>query len=339
MPAYFSDNGKLSFPNVPHSTGGPYAPVVVGKPVVVEILHMAFGAVKDWWGKSEILVSSWAKTGGNPKPAVRVVNVMRKGIAQFDHLSSIGAADYGHTLVFYTPVYGGEILRFSLEYLEIDKIGKNGVEKLGGALQSLGGLPVFAPQLAYLALAPQALEWGRKLYNIINRNDPVLVQHLDLSFDDPDSNRLESGRYVLVNGNADPVSFMQKFELGPDNQLRDKSGMLAEEAGLSDAYIVIRINAVEKPEYKDFESASAAQEIIDEVLTNETMTESIVSLISDTVKSARQFGSVRKVLELKKGLDKTADAQKKGELKKKIEDELKKLSDDQASLLNDALGL
>jgi hypothetical protein len=338
MPAFFSDNGKLTLPVVPHSQDGKYTPIEVGKPLCVEILHIAFGNVKDWWGKADILVSSWAKTGVTAKPGARLVNLIRGNIPQFQHISDLGAAEYGHQLVYYTPAYDGTTVRFSLEFLEIDKLNGNEIATLGNALKGLSALPIFAPQLSFLVLAPEILEIGKKLYNIFNRNDVVLLEHLDLSFNEPDSNVLTSGRYVLVNGSQNALTFAEKFRLEPDNMLHTQAGDLAEEVGLKDAYIVIRINSVEKDEYKDFEVDSAAQEILDAV-ANQGVTTSIAELLTDSVKAAKQFGSVEKVLGLKKRLDAELDKDKKDEWKKAIESELRLLTEDQAALLKEVLGL
>lgn len=336
MPAFISIDGKLSLPSKPHPGDPKYTPVTVGQPVCIELLHMAFGNVKDWWGKSEILVSSWAKTGAKAKPGARAVNLMRKKIPQFYHLSDFGAQEYGHQLVYYSPVYGSETIRFSVEFLEIDKLGADGTAKLGNALKSLGALPIFAPQLAYLALAPQIIELGRKLYNIFNRNDQILLEHLDLG-KDPDGNILSSGRYILVHGNHNPLKFMDAYKLGDDNKLYAGND-LAEEAGMTNPYVVVRINAVEKNEYKDFEATSAAQEILDTVL-NQSITNEIAEVITDSVKASKQYDSVKKVLDLNKKLGKATKEEEKTKLKTEIENELKKLSEDQISLLKEALGL
>jgi len=336
MPAFFSDNGKLTLPSIPHSQDGRYAPIEIGKPLCVEILHMAFGDVKDWWGKAEILVSSWAKSGGTAKPGARLVNLMRNNVPEFHHISDFGAAEYGHQLVYYTPSYRGTTVRFSLEFLEIDRLDGNEIAKLGNALKGIGLLPVFAPQLSFLALAPQILEIGRKLYELFNRNDVVLLEHMDLSFNEPDSNVLTSGRYVLINGNQNVLTFAQKFRLEPDNMLHTETGRLAEEEGLKDAYVVIRINSVQKDEYKDFEVNSTAQGLLDAVV-NQGISTNIAELLTESVKAANQFGSFEKVLGLKKRLN--AEPEKQDEWKKAIENELKILSDDQAILLRDVLGL
>lgn len=338
MPAFFSDKANLVLPEYPHSDDPRYEPVGSGKPLCLEILHISFGNVKDWLGKAEILVSSWAKTGGSAKPAPRAINVMRKNVSTHEHLSDFGAADYGHQLVYYTPSYGGETLRFSLEFLEIDALRKKGVEALGKGLKELSRLAVFVPQLTYLSLAPEAMELGRKLYNIFNQNDLILLEHLDLSLGVPDSKVLTSGRFVLVNGNHSS-SFIDKFKLDFDNRLKTKDGKLAEKAGMEDAYVVIRINAQERNEYKDFEVESEAQQILEEFLSQKTITENIADLISDSVKAAKQFHSVEEILKLKKNLNREGEEDKKRELKEKIENELKKLSDDQVDLLKDALGL
>ncbi|MBS1794366.1 MAG: hypothetical protein JSS81_10960 [Acidobacteria bacterium] len=337
MPAFVSIDGKLALPAEAHPEDPKYKPITVGEPVCIEIVHMAFGNVKDWWGKSEMLVSSWAKTGSTAKPGARLVNALRKKIPQFYHLSDLGASEYGHQLVFYMPVYSDETIRFSIEFLEIDKLGGDGISKLGNALKGLGTLPVFAPQLAYLALAPEILKLGQELYNIINRNDQILLEHLDLGRD-PDGNILSSGRYVLVRGNYNPLKFIEDYKLLSDNKLYTQDGRLAEEAGMTDAYVVVRVNAVEKKEYKDFEATGAAQEILDTVL-NQNVTASVADLITDIVKDSQEFGTVKKVLDLDKQLAKATTDDEKKRLKTAIETELKKLSDDQAGLLREALKL
>lgn len=338
MTAFFSDKGKLSLPIVAHGPSKKYNPIKIGRPLCVEIIHMAFGDVKDWWGKSEILVSSWAKTGGTPMPGVRLVNIMRKGITKFDHISDLGAAEYGHQLVYYTPSYNGKSLRFSLEFLEIDRLDGKAISKLGKALQGFGALPVFAPQLTFLSMAPEILEMGKKLYDIINHNDVVLMENLDLSFEDPGSSILSSGRYVLVKGNQNTTTFIEKYTLSDDNTLRTKDGKLAEEVDLFTPYIVIRINAIEKSEYKSFENDRAAQEILDQVL-NQGVTQSLADLLSDNLKTAKQYAAIKKIAELKKELNQSTTKEKQAEIQTAIENELKLTTEAQAALLKDVLKL
>ena len=338
MPAFFSEGGTLRIPSTVHGPDPRYQQVEKGQPLCVEMLHLAFGNVKDWWGKSEVLVSSWAKTGGTAKPGPRLLNIMRKGIKQLDHISDFGAQDYGHRLVFYTPAYTGEDLRFSLEFLEIDKIKSEDIAALGSALRNLGTLPIFAPQLPFLALAPQVAELAGRLYNLFNRNDTVLLEHLDLSFRDPDSNVLSSGRFVLVRGSHIPETFIQKYRLSADSRLVDASGQPAENVGLTDPYIVIRVNAVQKDEYKDFQLDAAAQEILDAV-QNHGMTKEIAELVSGSVKAARQFDTVKNVLALKRTMDQTTDAARLVTLRKQLEEGLKALDDAQAGMLREVLGI
>lgn len=336
MSVFFSDKTRLHLPEFPHSPDDRYEPIGRGKPLCVEIIHMAFGNVKDWWGKSEILVSSWAKTGEHAAAGARAVNVMRTGIDPYDHLSNLGAAEYGHQLVYYTPNYQGGTLRLSIEYSEVDKLKKEGIQTLGRALQGLAALPIFQPELAYLALAPEALELARKAYNIINRNDRFLFEHLDLTLSVPDSNVLSAGRYVLVRGGYSQ-KFTQNYSLNYDNKLY-ASDRLAEEAGLKDAYAVLRIDGKERPEYKDFEATSTAQEIVDAAV-NEKMTESLAGLITDGQKAITQSGAFETVIRSKRKLDSETDADKKKNLQASIDGALKLLTSDQADLLKPVLGL
>jgi hypothetical protein len=341
MTAFFSDNTKLVVPEKEHSNpkARGYKPVKKGEPLCVEIVHMAFGNVEDWWGKAEMLVSSWAKTGGTAKPAPRVINLMRKHIPKFHHLSSLGAAEYGHQLVFYAPSYNEETLRFSIEFLEIDKLKGDEIDALGKALKSISKLAIFAPQLSYMALAPEVLEMGRKLANIINKNDTVLLEHLDLSFNRPHSKQLTSGRFVLVRGDQS-VDFVDRFKLHPENNrlISTKNGKLAEKDGMEDPYIVVRINAKERKEYKEFESDSETQQFL-EMFLNHGVTKNLADLLSDSVKASIQFNSFNEILHKKKALAKEKKAAKKKEIGKDIQNEIKKLPDDQQTLLKEVLGL
>ena len=63
--------GKLHPPNVEHPADKDYTPVVVGKPLCVEMIHLAFGNVEDWWRGNEILASKlvqdrWHRHGRRP---------------------------------------------------------------------------------------------------------------------------------------------------------------------------------------------------------------------------------------------------------------------------------
>ena len=341
MTAFFSDNTKLVVPEKKHSRpkARGYKQVRKGRPLCVEILHMAFGNVKDWWGKAEILVSSWAKTGGTAKPAPRAINLMRKHIPQFHHLSNLGAAEYGHQLVFYTPSYNEETLRLSFEFLEIDKLRSDEIDALGKALKSFSKLAIFAPQLSYIALAPEVLEIGRKLANIINKNDTVLLEHLDLSFNRPHSKQLTSGRFVLVRGDQSS-DFVDRFKLHPENNrlITKDGGKLAEKAGMEDPYIVIRINADERKAYKEFEPDSATQQLL-ETFLNHGVTKNLADLLSESVKASIQFNSINKILRKNRGLAIEKNMAKKKELATDIRNELKRLPDDQQTLLKEILGL
>ena len=187
-------------------------------------------------------------------------------------------------------------------------------------------------------MAPEALEIGKKLYDILNRNDVILMENLDLSFADPSSSILSSGRYVLVKGNFNSTNFLDKYILADDNMLRAKDGQLAEQAGLTAPYIVIRINAIEKNEYASFENDRVAQEVLDQVL-NQGVTQNLAILFSETAKSVKQYDSVKKILELKKEFNKSKLKEKQAELMAAIENELKNTSEEQRTLLKEVLKL
>lgn len=341
MPAFFSDKGKLMLPERAHSDDDRYEKVEIGKPLCVEIEHVGFGDIKDWWGRAEVIVSSWAKVGRNPKPAPRLINMMRTGIEQYSHLGDLGAAQYGTRLVYYTPSYNGAPLRMTLELVESDKLRSSQIDSLAKALRELAKLAIFAPQLAYLSLAPEVVKLAGRLYNLLNASDLVLFSDLDLSFNEPFRKVLTSGRFVLVKENVNATEFIKNFKLGADsNVLQGSNGMPAEQAGFTGAYTVIKVDALERSEYKDFEADSDAQAKIKEFLDEKVdLTEDLAEGIATLVKGVRSFDSVKGVLKLHSALQDAGTDEKREKIGKDIDAELKKLSDDDSSLLKEALEL
>ena len=336
MAVFFSDKGNLSEPEKVHFADPNYEQIAVGKPLYVEIIHVGFGDTRDMFGKAEVLVSSWARLGGVGKPGPRLINVMRTGVDEFDHLSSFGAAEYGNPLVFYTPGYSGERLHLSIEMLEIDKLRADGVRRLGEALSGLSQLTVFASELAFMSLAPDALELGRKLYNLLNRNDQVLLERLDLAFNEPDLKVLTSGRFVLVHKEQSTSAILKNFKLSAGSELVTKDGRPAEEAGMKSPYIVIRIDAKERPEYRDFEIDSAAQDELRRFL-NESVTEELADFLRSGVRSTANLGAVLRLLRLKKDLDATGDDSRRRAIVQEAQNEMRKLPDEINNLLLTAL--
>jgi len=103
---------------------------------------------------------------------------------------------------------------------------------------------------------------------------------------------------------------------------------------------VLKVDARERLEYKDFEADSDAQAKIKEFLDeNVDLTEDLAEGIATLVKGVRSFDSVKGVLKLHSALQDADTNEKREKIGKDIEAELKKLSDDDSSLLKEALEL
>ena len=343
MSAFASVDGKLSTPRDEHPADPKYQAVEIGKPLCVEILHWAFGDVKDFKGKAEVLAASWARLGRSSKPGPRLVQFIRKGIEPFDFVSDLGAENWGHRLIFYSPAYDGEQLKLSVQLVELDKVLKKNFDKISVSILKVGKLPIFAAQLPFILAIPNVLELGRRLYNLLNRNDIILAEPLDLRFKDPDFALLTSGRYVLVEGSHHENTFGVKYRLATEgafkNRLVTQNGQLAETDGLNDAYVVFRVNAEEVPGYKDFQIESAAQQLVDDLLKSEGITDEIAELVADAARAASEYGTVKQILARKREMDGlTGDA--RTQKAKEIENLLKHLTDQaEASLIKDVLQL
>lgn len=341
---FYSENGELSLPEEPRRDGGKYKPVAPGEPLCVEILRVALGNTKDWMGDNEILASSWAKTGGDAKPAPRLVNFYREKLKPYESISNLGAEYFGHNLVFYTPAYAGETLRMTLEVLEIDQAGDEVVQFVKSVTGSLTGLPFFAaqlPVLGALSLVPKIAEIGIKLYNLINRNDVLLKADLDLSFQRPYHTPLNPGRYLFVYGAFDPAPFTRHYRLNNANQLVETDGRDASRPGEFEApYAVIQITTDAHKEYVRFQGLSQQQEYLGAVISrlDTKYLVQLAGLISPIAELAGQGYLLSNIARMKSDLDGATGAERKVLLARLLDAELAKFGDGNVqAVLRDSL--
>jgi hypothetical protein len=330
---FYSENGELSLPDEPRREEKKYKPVAPGEPLCVEIRRVALGKTEDWIGDNEILASSWAKTGGDAKPAPRLLNFYREKLKPYEAISNLGAEYFGHNLIYYTPAYGGETLRMTLEVLEIDQGGDEVAQFVKAVSGHLTRLPLFASQLPVLgaiSLMPKIAEIGVKLYNLINKNDVLLKADLDLSFARPFETPLNPGRYVFVYGAVPAAAFIKKYRLSNANTLVDKDGEEAScKGGLEAPYAVIHITAEARKEYTRFEAISQQQEYLGGVISRleSKYLQQIVDLLNPIADLASQGHLVAKIATLKDEFDTTGDADRKALLVKLLAAELGKIGE------------
>ena len=346
MPTFASVNGSLSIPSDDHPNEERYTPLAVGRPLCIEILHWALGDVRDWWGKAEIMSASRAALGAGRKRGAAVLHFIRGGIEPFDYVDQLGADRDANRMIFYTPSYDGKELGLTIQYVELDGIAKKHTEKLGQALMGLGRLAPFAAQLPHLAVLPEVVELGRRVYNFLNDNDRIMTERIDFKFDDSDFNRLRAGRYVVVDGSHRIDEFVTTYRLaeaGPlKNRLIKGDGESADRE-IRSPYVVFRVTCKERPEYASFEVESAAQEMVEAVLNSRDLSEEVSDLIADAAKAAKEYGTVKEIIRQKRVLDKLgegADEKKKEDLGREIDALLRRLGDEErATLLTEVLGL
>jgi hypothetical protein len=330
---FYSENGELSLPEEPRREGTKYKPVVLGEPLCVEICRVALGNTKDWMGDNEILASSWAKTGGDAKPAPRVMNFYREKLQPYEAISNLGAEQFGHNLIFYSPAYSGETLRMTLEILEIDQAGDEVIKFVKAVTNSLSGLPFFAnqlPVLGALSMVPKVAELGIGLYNMINKNDTLLKADLDLAFERPFQNPLNPGRYVFVYGSVSPATFTKKYRLDNANKLVENGGQDASrKGGLEAPYAVIQITTDARKEYVKFQGVSQQQEFLGGIVSRleDKYLQQIAGLLNPIAELASQGYLLSNIIRLKKDLDEVTDGDRRAKLTKMLNGELSKFGD------------
>jgi hypothetical protein len=342
---FFGDaDGKLISLDDKYVEDSDYGKVEIDKPLCIEIMEIAYGKLGDWGKRAEILVSSWAKQGGQAKSGVRAVNSMRKDIPKNNaFFSNLGGQEYGHNLIFYTPTYSGQTVRLTLELLEIDKdISKESIAALTNITGQLGGLPIFAPQLFIFANLGNIFEIGRKVFNMINNNDRIFKTDLDFNFNKPHLKTIRAGRYVLTGDKRKDnkpfveQDFIDKFTLH-NNRLKDATGNSPESQGYISPYVVITVSTEVRKEYENFELSQEAQDILDKVLDKPSA--DVFEIVSDGVKAVKQGDLTKVIIRLAKKLKTETDPAKIEAIKAEIAKALAKLDEDTADLLKEVLGL
>lgn len=341
---FYSENGELSLPEEPRRDGKKYKPVVPGEPLCVEIRRAALGNTKDWMGENEILASSWAKTGGDAKPAPRILNFYREKLRPYEAISNLGAEYFGHNLIYYSPAYNGEALRMTIEVLEVDQGGADVVKFVKSVSGGLTGLPFFAaqlPVLGALSLTPKIAEIGVGLYNMINKNDVLLKADLDLAFHRPHETPLNPGRYVFVYGTVAPGTFARKYRLNSANLLVESDGQDASrKGGLEVPYVVIQITSDPRKEYVRFEALSQQQEFLGTVISrlDDKYLQQLAGLLNPVAELASQGQLIANIARMKDEIETTANGDRKRLLTKMLDAEMAKVGDDTVQkVLRDAL--
>ncbi len=244
-----------------------YTPIEIGKPIVVRYLYFFLkldnAGVKD----QEIMISSFVKTEEEKKAAAEAINFydpkmkFKKGITEIENF---GADTYGHELAYYAKSYIGEPFKLTAKIMELDNPEKVTKEITQG-IDKIGEIPFFAEFMPYMALAKTSIDLLGKIFKILDRDDPIVPGlRLDLFYQRPNAQRLQSGRIVCIQGKTEEEILNGGYKLNKKNRLVNANDKPYTET----PYFVLQVNSENHSSYENFEYFQNAAELL--ALTNQS---------------------------------------------------------------------
>ena len=122
----------------------PYVPIGLGRPLTVQIRHVYTGKYPKKGfigGAKDIAVVSGVRDYSVFAASARALNFIERGPKPGSHLKTPNAFVQGTPVVAYYPALTADSLTLSLE-LAVDDFPQDFVDTLGGAFESLGGVPL-----------------------------------------------------------------------------------------------------------------------------------------------------------------------------------------------------
>ena len=299
----FSVNGTLrdlyeAAPAAEEPRAHGYAPVAIGKPLLVRYLHFHLRH-PGGEGDHELLISTFLKADENKSAAAEAINYFDDQ-ARFHGgaltIRDFGGERYGHPLVYYSKSYRGESLYLTTRIMELDRVDGATRKALRGSLTTLAGLPMFAQYLPLLAAGGAAAGVVARLVNLFNRDDAIIDGHdLDLHFDRMHARRLQSGRILcLPRSPAPKAEVIARYRLRADNVLVAQD----DETAAFDAasYVVLQVDARRNRALEDFDHFVGAADL----LARTNRGGGPADVLNEVVDVARKAADVDALLDIEK---------------------------------------
>lgn len=340
MGLLISVNGSLETPT-DKLVSRIYPAVDFGKPLGIQMLAFFPGNNIDRWGnKAELMVTSQVRIGPSNEPAPRLVNMLLRNynFRRSNPVTDYGGDVYGDRMFYYTKAYAGQRIGITLRGVEIDKLGKRTWEGITRTISGLGHLALFTSAAPYFAAAGLAVKMANTLLRAIMKNDRLITQSKDFFFNEPNHVILQSGRYLLWEGNPKAGTVKSKFRLTgrgdpiPNLLVSKKDGALYKVT----AYFVLQIDGRKREAYNDFEIGAASSEILERWGDKEAGAV-IFKTIRELAGQVNDARHLSEIMALHKKLKHTRSKTKKNKLREMMNAHTKLLSDDNGYFLKDLL--
>ena len=255
-------------------------PIGSGQPLSILVRHVytgrfpkssAFGSRKD------VLLSSAVRdvfTTFNAAP--RAVNMLKRRIAPRTHIAGLDATESGTPLIYYSPAITTVSTTATIE-MSFDDFPDELVSRIGGAIASAGGIPLFGPYGPVMIGVGLAMKLVSTVVNALSDSRAEFSVSERLEFELPDGDPLAAGYRVLCAPSFDPTPL--EFKLG--------SGLVTPEGRPYDGdepYIVVLLDGRRQDAFKDFVPTAATAALLERFLQQKEGSDLVISAVVDAVK-------------------------------------------------------
>jgi hypothetical protein len=281
----------------------PFTPIGIGKPLTIQIRHVYTGKYPKSGGlfgsSKDVAVVSGVRDYSVFAATARALNFIQRNHKARLPLKTPSAFADGTPVVAYYPALTVDSLTLSVE-IAIDDFPQDFVNSLGGAFQTLGGIPLLLPHAGFLLGAGEILKLAGGIGNALFDGKPEFSITEPLNFDVPGSLVPTADFRLLTHSATLPI----------DYRYDDAQGLVRKDNGQrydgDDPYVVVSLDGKERPNLADFAATAASASILKRFFNIGDDVRTPIDTVVEGIKLASDMRFRDKALETKKALDKLA---------------------------------
>ncbi len=288
-----------------------------GRPLSIIVRHIYTGRFPNasMFGASRkdlLLTSAVRDVFTTFSAAPRAINILKRQIARSTNIKGVDATESGTPLIFYTPAVTMVSSTATIE-LSFDDYSDELVSRIGSAITSAGGIPLFGPYGSVMIGVGLAIKLVSSVVNTVADAKAEFSVSERLEFELPDGAPIEAGHLVLCEDSFDPTPY--RFKLGTG--LVDASGHAY--AG-DEPYVVLLLDGKKQDAFAAFTPTAATADLLGRFLQQKDSSDVVISSIVDAVKLYTDFRFRIEADRLAEQLDGlTPDSNEYAALKKKVD--------------------
>jgi hypothetical protein len=208
--------------------------------------------------------------------APRAVNIVKRRVPHHTNISGVDATESGTPLIFYTPAVTAISATATIE-LSCDDFPDELVSRIGGAIVSAGGIPLFGPYGPVMIGVGLAMKLVSSAVNALTDSRPDFSVSERLEFELSDGAVVPAGHRVLCAPTFDPTPCSFKVGVG----LVDGSGRPYDG---DESYVVLLLDGKQQDAFKDFPATAATAALLERFLQQKDGSDLVINSIVDSVK-------------------------------------------------------